>query len=485
MSNVTVRGRDTFVARNARKLADPRRHIQRAYDPSARTVVERPREKVADRNELALRVKAALDTAGTGSYLLGYDLYPELVDALYDRTPLLQFIETAQATSKVHEYRTRLTYPRPVFQGEGASASSTSGTYGTGNVTLKIARGYPEVTGFLEATSKSFADALIEELAGAVHGIGEFMEYSLLWANDVDTYQVKGLAEWLEADATAKVSNIFDHDGTVTLTLLDNMLNAVKLASWSGDAMLWLMSTSMAQKVSTLQTRANIQLSPGQPFEGAMVMNTYGNIPILEADYVTPRTTSPAVSASASESGGTLGAAYYYYAISTVDIEGEQFHGTASSRMTISGSTGSVALTWTGDASAQLYRVYRSVGDTLNTADDLKLIKVIAAKTYDGSGNVTGLVESFTDTGYTAISTVHPLASASNDSTIWLVNTEADRGLTMLGNIDDDGRPIAEMWRLVELARTKDSFPMMLKIYFANLAKYPTAHAIARRVRVS
>ena len=140
MSNVTVRGRDTFVARNARKLADPRRHIQRAYDPSARTVVERPREKVADRNELALRVKAALDTAGTGSYLLGYDLYPELVDALYDRTPLLQFIETAQATSKVHEYRTRLTYPRPVFQGEGASASSTSGTYGTGNVTLKIAR---------------------------------------------------------------------------------------------------------------------------------------------------------------------------------------------------------------------------------------------------------------------------------------------------------------------------------------------------------
>jgi hypothetical protein len=138
-----------------------------------------------------------------------------------------------------------------------------------------------------------------------------------------------------------------------------------------------------------------------------------------------------------------------------------------------------------GDASAQLYRVYRSVGDTLNTADDLKLIKVIAAKTYDGSGNVTGLVESFTDTGYTAISTVHPLASASNDSTIWLVNTEADRGLTMLGNIDDDGRPIAEMWRLVELARTKDSFPMMLKIYFANLVKYPTAHAIARRVRVS
>lgn len=487
MSNVSVRGRETFVARNASKLADPRRHIQRAYDPMARAFVERPREKVNDRNELALRVKAALDStvSTTGAYLIGYDLYPELVDSLYDRTPLLNMIEMTQATAKVHEYRYRLTYPRPIFQGENASASSQSGTYGTSNVTLKIARGYPEVTGFLEATSKSFADALIEELAGAVHGIGEFMEYSLLWANDGDAYQVKGIAQWLEDDAVAKVSNIFDHDGTVTLGLLDSMLNATKKTSWNSDAMVWLMSTTMSQKISTLQTRANIQLSPGQPFEGAMVMNTYGNVPIVEADFVTPRTTSPAVTGTASESGGTLGAAYYYYVISTVDIEGEQFHGTASARMTISGSTGSVALAWTGDASAQLYRVYRSTGDTLNTADDLKLIKVIAAKTYDGSGNVTGLVEGFTDVGYTAISTVHPLASATSDNTIWLINTDATRGVSILDNIDDDGRPIAEMWRLVELARTRDSFPMMLKIYFAILVMYPTAHAIARRVRVS
>lgn len=485
--SVQIRGLESFRERYEKKINDPRRLVQKVYDPVSRAVVEKPREFPKNRTELVDRVKAALDSTATttGSYLLGYDLYPVLFDTLLDRTPLLQFIDIGQANSKIHEFRTRLTYPTPFFQGEGASASVSSGTYGTNTVTLKIARLYPEVTGFLEATSRSFADALVEELTGAVHGIGDFMEYCLLWANDSDAYQVKGYSQWLEDDATAKVNNLFDHGATVTLTLLDNMVAATKDASWTTDSMLWLMSTPMAQKVSTLQTRANITISSGQPFEGAMTMATYNGIPIYEADFVTPATTSPAVSAAGSGTGGTLAAADYYYAISSVRTSGEQFHGTVSSKVTTSGATSSVALTWTADSSAQLYRIYRSVGDGLNTAADLKLIKVIAAKTYDGSGNISGNVTAFTDTGYTALSTVHPLASATSDSTIWLVNTEPMRGLSVIGNIDDDGQPIAEFWRLVELARTKDSFPMMLKSYFANIVRYPTSGAIARRVRVA
>jgi len=99
-------------------------------------------------------------------------------------------------------------------------------------------------------------------------------------------------------------------------------------------------------------------------------------------------------SAVASETGGTLAAASYYYKVTAIGPWGESAASAESSAATIAGSTGSVVVTYGNVAGATTHRVYRGVATGAQTVY------------YEDT------VSTFTDTGAAATAGV-PLADGT------------------------------------------------------------------------
>ena len=66
-------------------------------------------------------------------------------------------------------------------------------TYDRPSVQLKIFCTAGGVSGFQQATSERFANALAQEVDGAVEGMAQLIEWSLLNGNTADSYQFNGL----------------------------------------------------------------------------------------------------------------------------------------------------------------------------------------------------------------------------------------------------------------------------------------------------
>lgn len=435
-------------------------------------------KKGVDGSEL----QKALLNSTTGAALIPYDLDPVLHEELLNLQPLAQLMAIEQADGKTHEYSARTSHPAAWFEGEATPANPLASAYTRKSVALKIQRIWGSVTGFQQAVSEKFIDSLATELEGSLEGMASLMEYGALWgsSSDIgftgDAYQYSGILPRLWAYAA---SNVVDGGGDkVALDDLDQAIaKTTGFRGVSGDPKLWLMSTRMRQIVDGLQTKVQIPLTQAVLADGKIVMNAYGSVPIYESSFVSPAdvSTSPTVAAAAG-GVGTLPTDQYFYAISSITAVGEQRVGTEGNA-SITGPD-AVDLTWTADANAVAYIIWRGLATGV-----LTMLDIIPAYTYDANGTVNGAVAAYTDTGARTPNAVKPLKA--DEHSIVLVNYNPNRGAAFLGMIDDNGRPADRLFRYVPLAQVKDTYDYMLKGYMALKLVHPNLVSMVRHIKLS
>jgi hypothetical protein len=434
------------------------------------------------------QLRKALTTTGDGAALLPYDIEPMLNEELFKLQPLAQLIPVVQARGKTHEFNVRSSHPLGWFEGETTPANAKNSVYQRKSTQLKIQRIWGSVTGFAQTMDEAFADALATELEGSLEGMANVLEYSVMYgcSSDIgftgDAYQYNGA---LPFTAKYAPNNIIDAGGNkIALDDLDSAIAAMGDYRQSrNDPKFWVMGMRMRQIVDGLQTRVQMPLTSSELNEGKLVMRNYDGAPIYESDYVVPASssTSPAVTATLGDNAeGSLAAGTYTYKMSSVTVSGEQVAGTASSGVTADATHLHVHLTWTADANAVLYMIWRQLA-----SGGYFLLDIIPALTYDAAGTVNGVVEAYTDVGTkTPITKMKPLATGEQQ--IFLFNRNPERGMVFLGKVDDMGRPIDRLFSYVELARVKDTYDYMLKGYLGARIKYPnTAVAVVRHATLA
>lgn len=455
------------------------------------TVKDRIYKDIMDQVGGGEELRKALLTTGDGAALLPYDLDPILHEELLKLQPLTVLFSVLAAGSKTHEYNVRSSHPKAWFEGEVTPANAKNSVYQRKTVQMKIQRIWGSVSGFAQSMDEGFIDALSTELEGSLEGMSNIIEYGLMWgtADDIgftgDPYQYSGLIPRMFSYAPA---NIIDGGGNIVA--LDDLDQAIAKATGfrgvRGDPKVWLMGTRMKQVVDGLQSKVQIPLTEAVLADGKITMAAYANIPLMETDYIAPAdtTTSPAVTATKGATGSLVDDEYFY-AISSITTYGEQIAGTEDSDTTET-TNNEVDLTWTADAAALLYIIWRGLA-TGNA--NLKILDIIPAVTYDSAGTVNGTVEAYTDTGSidtgsgALLKAVKPLSTG--EQSIFLANYNPRRGGAFLGKIDDMGRQTDRLFSFVELARIKDTFDYMLKGYIAARLVHPNLVGMVRHVKLA
>jgi hypothetical protein len=433
---------------------------------------------------MSILTKALKITTNGGDNLTSEDLAPAIYEYLGRVSPLFSMLPKVQANGITHSYVRRTAIPRAEFAGELTEPNFQASTYARLSADLKIMRISGGVSGFQQAVSEEFINALDSEISGSLEGLAETLEWSVLYANSADVKQFNGIEAYVTDSSGTAVSaggSVLDVDGVITLSHLDSMLDAIsKHRMARSDQYAFLSTPEMISKVSGLQTRINREVQSLE-YEGGFRLSTYRGVPMIQSGYLSPAatTTSPTVTAAAA-AGGTLTDATRYYAISSVTIAGEQLVGTADDAATAT-TNNSVALTWTADPNALLYKVWRG---TSAAADDLQLLTTIPALTYDGTGAVNGSVASYTDTGAaTPKAAFHPLTTG--EQTIWLINLNPERGYNLAGMLSPLGERTREFFKFIPLATRKSALEYMIEGFLSGYTAYPELNLVARRVKMA
>ncbi|MHA1908631.1 MAG: hypothetical protein ACW98Y_15120 [Candidatus Thorarchaeota archaeon] len=451
-------------------------------------------------------LQKALATTGSGSNLVPEDLEPLIRDYLWYMSPLTAQVPLITADGHIHNVVRRTAINRGWFEGESTDPTYGQSTYDRRPVNIKIIRVHGKVTDFQQSASRSFTDSLEEEIFATTMGFADLFEFSTIWglADDIaspnltgDAYQYSGLYGWLLEDDVSG-SNVRDSNSsgaagaTVTLSMLDKAYAQTvgKYKNLMRDPYLWLMSQDMIDKVSGLQTRIQRD-APTVEFEGGFVMNTYKRIPIVPSQFCSPGSASPASPAATAIVGGSLEDDEYFYRVAAITLYGEQVAGTEVSATT-SGTHNTVRLSWTADANAKLYAIYRG----LATGDNnLGLLDIIAAKTYNASGAVTANVALYDDDGTlstnaTLNTTVQPFDTG--EESIFLVNIGKTYGMSRLILPPTKGTPVtnefdpaSKLLNYEEVPVATDEYAFRLKSYHAVQVPNALSCAMVRRAKTT
>ena len=435
---------------------------------------------------MATEINKAL-TSATASALIPEDLDPVLKEELLNLMPLLELMSIGTAEGKTHEYNVQTSHPSGWFEGESAVANNQNGTYTRKTVQMKIIRIWGEVTGFAQRVTAKFINALEKEIMNSLEGMADALEWMLLfgaaddfdWAGDA--YQASGILPIVYSEAPA---NVHDHAGAaVTLAALDDLLyDVTRYRGVRNDPRIFLMAPRMKLKVDGLQTKVQLPLQNAELLDGRLTMRAYGDTPIYESYHMAPQatSTSPDTTSGTPASGGSFAAADYNWRIASVTMDGEQVAGAKIGTDVTVTLNQKVTVAWTADATAYAYMIFRQDGGT----GDFKLIDIIAAKTYDGSGNVSGTVASYEDLGARAGDTqITPLETG--EQIIAIVNLNSERGLSLYNLPDDMGDSAGNFMNFVDLGRSKDAYGYFLKTYVAPRLVHPNLVSVLRNVKLA
>lgn len=433
-------------------------------------------------------LEKALTTTASAPQLWQEQLSPHIYNLLLKELPLLEALNIEQAQSPVHQYRKRLTIPSGWVQGELGDPDFRSATYELKDVALKIMRAWGGVSSFAQGLTAQFVNQLQEQINASVLGVANTLEWMTFFGNTSDAFQFNGLEAYINADTNAKKaisdggSNYDIGGAALTLSHLDAMIDKIRTYRGAGsDKWMFVLSQPMISRVSALQTRVTRTVSTLK-MEGGFEMETYRGVPLMPTTLFTPlsTTSSPAISVAA-VAGGAVAAGTYYYAISSVTLNGEQKPSAAAS-VTTATTNLTARLTWTADANAKLYKVWRG---TTNVVADMALVAVIPALTYDANGNIAGAVATWDDTGASVPNTaVNPLTGT--DEIIALLNiTPGERGNRMVGGVSPLGEKMDSYMSYVPLATTNGSYRFMLEGFLALRVTYPECNIIARNARAA
>ena len=437
-------------------------------------------------------LRKALTSADTAN-LRSEDLDPILHEEFVEKQPLLSLFDVEQADGKVHEYRKISSHPKGWCEGESTPANAREGSYSRETVQLKILRNWGEVTGFNQAVTAKDLDALALEIDLSLQGVADIIEWSTLFgcADDLDdftgdAYMYSGLIPSILNGADG--DHIIDGgDNKLTLAELDAMIDVIDYRGTDGDPKFFIMANNMKQVADGLQTQVQMNIQSAQLFDGKITMGTYDGLPIFTTNMVKAKTTATAdmVTGLAAADGGVAvasgaAASEYGYRVACVTFEGEQV---ACSEATVTPTANAaVALTWTANANAYAYMIFREpVG-----GGGWDLRDIIAAKTYDSAGTVSGSVASYTDSDFSA-SSVNEYVQCleTGEQSIILANASNRNGASYLGMIDSMGQAVSNLVSYVPLARTKDTYDFMLKSYLTMKIVNPNLFSVLRHVKTA
>jgi len=423
-----------------------------------------------------------LDTA-TGAALIPEDLEKVLTDLVKWNAPFTRMLTLVKANGLTHQFNQITAIPNGQFEGENAVTVISNSTYNRATVQLKVMRVKGRVSGLAQAASAAYINAWKQELMSSAKSMGRNIEYGLLWGNLVDQYQYNG------AD-TSIVTNRIDHNAQGSLALLDQMIDNAHNQGAQMDPFVFVMSPSMVSRMSGLQTEIRKSIAvESVEFPGGFRMGTYRDIPMMPSSFCRPSSQMGALGLASSATAGNLvvGQAYRHR-VSAVTFFGEQSASAAAAPTTILGGHGSIDITFTAVANAQLYKVYRSAAAGIAGSEFLS--QVVPAKTYDGNGTVTGAVvainDGIIDASLSATDKPYDIEVAGvsgRDETIFFIDVDPIQGVNIAGLINPQGASVDQFVQHIPLAVITDAMDFLLTSYHAPAWKGEIYSSVARRVR--
>lgn len=465
-------------------------------------------------NALGAQRKTLIQKALTTQANSGEALIPEKLEKIITNTvvrlsPEMAVIQPEFDNQKLHSFNRLMKLPRAGgFMGEGATTPTSQGSYERASVELKILRRKGAVTNFLQDSSKKYIDASTAEmenhLQAHVYDIINALKFGNAGANK---YSFDGL------DKIIKTNRINEVRGGVVptdLSFLDDMIDANIRKNGAGHNKVLMMSPEMQSLVSRLLT--NVRLMQGNAgtlghveINGGWRLATYRDIPILPvADMGGNKDTIGTVTL-AKTGDGTVPAGNYFFQVSAITLDGETL---ASSEVTDTWADAlhSAKLTWNAVDNASYYKIY--CGKTTNTE---KLVAVIPASTYDGTGtyvsDVTGVefttdpsvknptlklvaTGSFVDPNITASVTDAmandlPLVATGGvaPETVMLWDLDKYQGLGKVPYTNVGGDKFGGLVTMTPLAITDDNIPFMVKSYLALCDAFEATSFMHRGLR--
>lgn len=464
-------------------------------------------------NALGAQRKTLIQKALTTQANSGEALIPEKLEKIITNTvvrlsPEMAVIQPEFDNQKLHSFNRLMKLPRAGgFMGEGATTPTSQGSYERASVELKILRRKGAVTNFLQDSSKKYIDASTAEmenhLQAHVYDIINALKFGNAGANK---YAFDGL------DKIIKTNRINEVRGGVVptdLSFLDNMIDANIRKNGAGHNKVLMMSPEMQSLVSRLLT--NVRLMQGNAgtlghveINGGWRLATYRDIPILPvADMGGNQVAIGTVTLDATGKG-SIPAGDYFFQVSAITLDGETI---ASEEVTATfGANKSAKLQWTAVENASYYKIYCS-----KSTGTEKLVAVIPANTYDGTGtyvsDVTGVeittdpsvknptlklvaTGSFVDPNITASVTDAmandvPIVTTGGvaPETVMLWDLDKYQGLGKVPYTNVGGDKFGGLVTMTPLAITDDNIPFMVKSYLALCDAFEATSFMHRGLR--
>lgn len=441
-------------------------------------------------------IQKALTSTNTGRYLIPEDMERLIRGQLRAHSPLLNMIPLVKASGNIHTVVKRTASGTAWVRSEMAAPNYGASTYARRNTTVKILGTERRVSDFQQSAALLFTDSVAQEIEAATEDMRELMEFSCVWGMGQDaeigltgdTYQFSGVWPWIFTDGAA--TNVIDANGaTISLSNLDAALDvtAFKYGNLKGGQWVFLASPQMISKISSLQTLVRRNVTQVE-FEGGFVMDTYRGVPLLPSGYVAPTSSAVSVTglgATAGGSGSITG--NYRYKVAAITLYGEQV--ASAGVVGALSNSAHAALSWTANANAKSYVIYRTGAGEADVASNYDLIDIIPALTYTNGVGAPTTSPTYTDNfTKTPNEYVHPLATL--EETVFLVYLDQAYGASLAvlpPTIGDTygGDPTKNLIRYVQLNESTDSYQFRLKSFLTLQMPDGRTSAVIRKAKAS
>ena len=460
-------------------------------------------------------VQKALTTAtGSAQALTPQHLEKLITTTIVRLLPEIAVIDPTFDAQRYHEFN-RLT-SLPTGQGaigESAVTPTSQSTYERTGRVLKVTRAKGAVSNFLMDASKGYVDALSIEMENHVQAHAYNLVFQIHYGNDqADPYMFPGLDTFIQTNRNSTaISGVRGGTVPTDLSFLDDMIDINKSYQGANHKKAFMMTPAMLSKVSRLLTNVRLnQNSVGGGLStveipGGWRLQAYRDIPIIETSQLRNDSTMGTVTASKTDSGGSVAAGTYYFQVSYVDLNGESI-ACAEQSVAPTGGASVVTLTFADVPSARLYRVYCST-----TSGAEKLVSIIPANQYDASGTPTARTTTVTySTTPTAInptvsapaglvSTIPagaaPVTTAMNNDVpivqtggvtperVILWDLDKIQGLGKFAYTNSSGSRFGGLVTMEPLAKTDDNNPFMIKTYGTLIDSFEKTSCMAQQLR--
>lgn len=367
-------------------------------------------------------IREAYTLAGGASALT-----PKIIDRLLSElvrkyAPLRRAIPRKTWESDVFYFNRRTALPKAQATTEAPSTTdvtASNSTYNQISFAVKHLQSQLDISTFAAKVATVNGNLFDLELAAASKAMAWLEEILHIWGSANATLNTKR-PEWDGLDLLIASGNKIDAGTqTLTLSMLDNMIDAVKtvFASELGTDYFFMMSPKMQSKANSLftnQQRFNAGMTkifsrddfgdPGSAvadnyIDGGVELATYRGVPIVLSNFMSSQGSMTTVSTTGNTGSGSslLAATTYYYVVEAVTRYGLT---TASAEVSQAPAANgnNVVLTWTTPTPTDVYGntidvlAYRIFRGTASGGESLYAI----VSAYDNSDSA---VTTFTDTG--------------------------------------------------------------------------------------